>query len=192
MKILLILCHPATSSFNGKIAETIRGAVEEAGHDFTSHDLYRESFDPILREEEYIRKYSLDEQVQRYMDEVTDSEVLVFVHPDWWGQPPALLKGWLDRVFRTGIAFDYEGEEFLQKRLEKLLTGKKGIAYCTTDSEEKNGPHPLVSLWEEAIFGYCGIEGRCRILYAVHASSAAERKAWIADIGKEIRSLLST
>ena len=190
MKVLIVLCHPFPTSFSAKISKTVRTAVEAAGHVSIFHDLYHESFNPVLPEDELKRGYSLDEQVQAYMDEVSDSDILVFVHPDWWGQMPALLKGWLDRVFRPGVAFDYSGEEFLPKRLDKLMTGKKGIAYCTTDSEENTAPHSLIALWKEKIFGYCGIAGECVMLYSTRRSDAAERKAWLELAATEITTLL--
>ena len=55
MKVLIVLCHPIPTSFNAKIAETARDAVEAAGGAFTFHDLYRESFDPVLTEDEFKR-----------------------------------------------------------------------------------------------------------------------------------------
>lgn len=190
MKVLIVLCHPLLSSFNTKIAGSARAAVEAAGHTPLFHDLYREPFNPVLTEEEFKRGYSLDEQVQRYMDEVSESEVLVFVHPDWWSDMPALLKGWIDRVFRSGIAFDHTGEDFLPKKLEKLMTGKKGLAYCTSDGDNGSTPHPLVALWEEKIFGYCGVAGGCRIFSSIRRSSASDRKAWLEMVRSEVASLL--
>jgi NAD(P)H dehydrogenase (quinone) len=190
MKVLIVLCHPVLSSFNAKIAQAVRDAVEAAGHIPVFHDLYRESFDPTLTEDEFKRGYSLDEQVQLYMDEVTEADILVFIHPDWWGQMPALLKGWIDRVFRSGIAFDYAGKDFLPKQIEKLMTGKAGIAYVTTDSEEGRTPPPLIDLWKEKIFGYCGVTGECRVFHSTRGSTSAKRKAWLDIIRANMITLL--
>ena len=192
MKVLIILCHPLPVCFNAKIAETVRRAVETAGHVSIFHDLYREPFNPVMPEDEFKRGYSLDELVQRYMDEVTESNALVFIHPDWWGQMPALLKGWIDRVFRPGIAFDHSGKEFLPKQLDKLMTGKTAIAYCTTDNAENSTPHPLIGLWKEKVFGYCGATGECRVFSSIRESSSAERRAWLELVTTDICDLLKT
>lgn len=185
-----MLCHPLESSFNAKIAKTVCGAVRATGNTVVFRDLYRDSFDPVLSEDELKRKYSFDEGVQSYMDEVKDADVLVFIHPDWWGQVPALLKGWLDRVFRPGVAYDYAGDDFLPKRLDRLLTGKKGIVYCTTNRAERREIHPLAVIWQEDIFEYCGIEGFCRIFYSVHESTSSQRKSWLGSVIEDISSLL--
>ena len=192
MKVLVVLCHPLKSSFNARIAETVCREVETTGHILLFHDLYRESFNPVLTEDELFRRYSLDEQVQRYMDEVTVADVLVFIHPDWWGQLPALLKGRLDRVLRPGVAYDYSGEEFLPKRFDRLLAGKRGIVYCTTDRAEQPAAQPLVAIWEEEIFGYCGVEGLCKVFHSMRDSSPLQRKVWLDTAAEDIAALLLT
>lgn len=190
MKVLIVLCHPLHRSFNAKIAKIVKETVEESGHEAVFHDLYREPFNPILQEDEFKRGYSLDEQVQRYMDELADSDGMVFIHPDWWGQMPALLKGWIDRVFRPGIAYDHTGEEFLAKELEKIMTGKKGIAFCTTDSEEDLEHHPLLELWQEKVFGYCGVTGTCTLFGSIRKSTATERNSWLKQVALEISGMV--
>ena len=150
MNVLIVLCHPLPVSFNAKIADKVHKAVETAGHIPIFHDLYRKPFNPVMPEDEFQRGYSLDEHVQLYMDEVTESEVLVFIHPDWWGQMPALMKGWIDRVFRPGIAFDHSGKEFLPKQLDKLMSGKRGMQsiqfnprYAGCQPQESQSAHQL-------------------------------------------------
>ncbi len=177
MNVFVALCHPLQQSFNGRIAQAVCGAVRESGQTLIFHDLYRESFNPVLTGEEMLRGYSFDEQSQRYMDEVMDSDVLIFIHPDWWGQMPALLKGFFDRVFRSGIVYDYSGNEFLEKRLERLMAGKRAMAFCTTDSEESASEHPLESIWRKHIFEYCGIQGRCELFHSIRTADTSRRKA---------------
>ena len=146
------------------------------------HDLYREQFDPIVTESELLQHFSFDTAVQAYMDDVLQAEVLVFIHPDWWGQMPALLKGWFDRVFRPGVAYEYEGSEFGAKKPMPLLENRRGLAFCTTDNLPGGGPHPLERIWIHDIFAFCGIEGTCRIFYEVRNSNAAARHNWLKDV----------
>ncbi|MBT3276271.1 MAG: NAD(P)H-dependent oxidoreductase [Spirochaetales bacterium] len=185
MNALVVLCHPDRTSFNYQIAKIICETVVKADGKITFHDLYSASIDPVLSESELKRRYSFDEKIQEYMKEVQAADVLFFVHPDWWGQMPALLKGWIDRVFRPGIAYDYLGEEFLPKQLVPLLKGRRGLAICTTDAEDDGTPHPLKSIWEQNIFKFCGIEGRARLLYSVWNASAADRKEWLLSISAQ-------
>jgi len=163
------------------------------------HDLYRESFDPVLVEEEIRRRFSFDVNVQAYSREVTEAEGYLFVHPDWWGMPPALLKGWLDRVFRPGIAYDYEGQEFVRKQRVPLLAGRRGFVVCTTEREsddqagsEPRPAHPVEALWREAIFGFCGIkEVSVRVLDDLRNTTLNRRRAWLREIEEETESFFS-
>jgi NAD(P)H dehydrogenase (quinone) len=191
MKVLVMFCHPIAASFNAQVARAVCASVAAPEHELWFHDLYREEFGPVLAENEYRSKYSLDSGVQDYMDQVVEADVMVFVHPDWWGQVPALLKGWLDRVFRPGIAYDYVGEEFLPKHRELPLAGKKAIAYCTTDAGEDGMAHPLLSIWEESIFRFCGINGVCRMFYSTWKSDSTRRRAWLSRISTDIGTLLA-
>lgn len=191
MKVLVILCHPVRKSLNGHIAEVVCDSVTHAGADLVFHDLYAESLDPVLSEEEYRRKYSFDEEIQKYMEEVEAADILVFIHPDWWGQMPALLKGWIDRVFRPGIAYDYVGEEFMPKEKMPLLTEKKGLICITADSEESEIPYPLESIWQSSILGYCGIAGTVKVLHSAWSSDTVRRNAWAEEIRESVLALLS-
>ena len=111
MKVSVILAHPNEASFNHAIART---AVEELrcnGHEVVLHDLYAEKFDPILPTVEIPQAASLPDEIARHCTEISQAEGIVVVHPNWWGQPPAILKGWIDRVIRPGIAYEFlEGD----------------------------------------------------------------------------------
>ncbi len=180
--ITLLLCHPDTRSLSASIADSIRSALTENGHDVSFHDLYRESFDPVMSAEEYKRRFSFDPVVQDYADEIEEAAGIVVVHPDWWGHPPALLKGWIDRVLTPGVAYAYEGPELGEKRRLPLLSGKSGFAVCTTDESESDDKSPLADFWKHRVFGFCGIENaRCVVFHDVRRSTTADRKRWIRE-----------
>ncbi len=108
MRTTVILCHPVKGSFNHAISDEVVRSLKQQKHIVHYHDLYDEGFQPVLSADELQRRFSFDEQVQLYTSRVIESDGLVFIHPDWWGGPPALLKGWIDRVFRPGVAYDFE------------------------------------------------------------------------------------
>ena len=191
MNVLVVLCHPSLTSYNGRIARAVCEEVESKKHRLRFHDLYRERFDPIVSESELRQHFSFDPQIQSYMDDVTLSDVLIFIHPDWWGQMPALLKGWIDRVFRPGITYDYQGPEFGPKEAVPLLQSKRGLAICTTDQSEDKLPHPLKRIWELDILGYCGAMARCMMLYNMHETGPSLRRQRLDIIREEVKSLLS-
>ena len=135
MKIVEILCNPRPGSYNLALAASAAEKMQSLGHEVLVHDLYKEGFDPVMEPSELARSYSLDGLVQVHCNDLAAADGLVVFHPEWWGQPPAVLKGWIDRVFRQGVAYDLEGEEFSEKGWKPLLTGKKGLVFITSDAE---------------------------------------------------------
>ena len=189
--ILLILCHPRKGSFNHALAGRVRETLTHAGHEIRFHDLYEEGFDPVLGAEELARRFSFDSVIQGHYRDLAESEGIVIVHPDWWGQPPAILKGWVDRVFRQGIAYDFEGEEFVRKTKVPLLSGKRALVFCTTDelvppgdSRRKAAAHPTVAFWRDRVFGYCGAEAAVKVYGSVREADAALLRRWREDAGR--------
>jgi NAD(P)H dehydrogenase (quinone) len=131
MQILVVFSHPARDSFVASILAELRGRLEGQGHAVRVIDLYADGFDPVLRLEPWrshrdgVRHLGeLDDHVAA----LTEAEGLVFVYPTWWYGLPAMLKGWLDRVFQPEVAFAIEGSEFKLHYLPKL----KRFAAVTT------------------------------------------------------------
>ena len=112
MKVLVILGHPNKESFNHAIAKTVVETLLNNGHEVFFHDLYEENFDPIISSQEIPKGASLEKVIEIYCNEINNAGGIVIVHPNWWGQPPAILKGWVDRVLRPGIAYEFkEGDD---------------------------------------------------------------------------------
>ncbi len=185
MRILEILCHPRPGSFNHTLAGRARDTLRCLGHEVLFHDLHAEGFDPVLDSSELSRLYSLDELVQQYSRELSESDGLLIFHPDWWSQPPAMLKGWVDRVFRQGVAYELEGEEG-EKRWKPLLSGKKGLVFCTSDAEEGERPGTLETLWEDAILGRCGMQAECYVVREMRGPVQARRRDWMSFIASTL------
>ena len=137
MKIVVVLGHPSNSSFNGAVARTAIQALRAAGHDVAFHDLYRDGFDPILTLEEILAPEADDLQVRAYCHDVANADGLVIVHPNWWGQPPAMMKGWLDRVLRYGVAYAFE-EKNGEEVAVGLLKAGKALVFNTCMTTEGN------------------------------------------------------
>jgi NAD(P)H dehydrogenase (quinone) len=109
MKVLVVHAHPSTTSFSRAIADTAESALRVGGHDVTMLHLDDERFAPAMSAEERLAYETdtpiLDAQVAVYADLVAATEALVFIYPTWWAAPPAILKGWLERVLVPGVAF---------------------------------------------------------------------------------------
>jgi NAD(P)H dehydrogenase (quinone) len=142
--------------------------------------------------EELQRHSSFETVVQENARILTSAEGLFIVHPDWWGGPPAILKGWLDRILRPGVAYDYQGEEFEEKEKIGLLGGKKAYVVVTTDqAAPKSGKIDFFKqLWSDHILGFCGLkDSRVRVFYDIFHSEYGDRKDFLNLMDQEIKEL---
>jgi NAD(P)H dehydrogenase (quinone) len=109
MRVLVIYCHPNESSFASKLHQTVIQALRDGGHEVTDLDLYGEGFRPVMSGEER-KKYEdpdlYHQTVEKYAAQLAETEAIVAVYPTWWYGLPAMLKGYFDRVWAPGIAFD--------------------------------------------------------------------------------------
>lgn len=181
MNTLLVVCHPAKDSLNHAVAATVRDTLAKRGHEVRYHDLYAEGFDPVLNMDELRRRFSFDETVQQHCNDVRWAKLFVFAHPNWWGFAPAVLKGWLDRVFRPGIAYEYVGEEMGRKRHVGLLAEAAALVFCTTDSPARQpvtaGP---AAVWRDSVFPFCGIRRfRVEVFADVRNARLKARRRWL-------------
>ena len=181
MKYLIILAHPDSKSFNSSIALTLKNYLLNTGNKVIFHDLYEENFNPILSAEEIKRKFSFDERIQKYSIELTKADHIIFIHPDWWGQMPAILKGWIDRVFRQGTAFEFDGPDFEDKEKIALLTGKTATVIITSDRETET--MLIEKIWKKDILSYCGIDDAGVLIhFSARTSGSKERELFIERI----------
>jgi len=108
MRVLIVHSHPDPDSYNASLCRTVAETLTRGGHELRVIDLYAEGFQPVLSREGW-RAY---EDAARNADGIEDhvaalrwAEGLIFVYPTWWYGLPAMLKGWLDRVWTPGVAF---------------------------------------------------------------------------------------
>ena len=109
MKTVVVYCHPIPESFNGALYGAAVSTLQAGGHLLRCFDLYAEGFQPVLSREEraaYLTDPAfIETRVQAHTDALKWAEHLVFVFPIWFYGPPAMLKGWLERVWLPGVAF---------------------------------------------------------------------------------------
>src|SRR5262245_4209868 len=109
MRFLVIYAHPAADSFGSALHDGVVEALRGAGHEVDDADLYLERFEPALTVAElrdYYQRLTLGTDVLRHIERLRRSDGLVFVFPTWWYSMPAVLKGYFDRVWLPGVAFD--------------------------------------------------------------------------------------
>lgn len=186
MDILVVLGHPRPGSLNHAIADVVLATLREAGHRTTFHDLCREGFDPALPAEEMLEPGPVPEIVVRHCQELAAADGIVVVHPNWWGQPPAVLKGWVDRVFRPAVAYRFEGEDGGEGVPVGLLRARRALVLNTSNTaalrEQETFGDPLDRIWRHCIFGLCGVrEVHRRTFGIVVASTPEQRRAWLQE-----------
>jgi putative NADPH-quinone reductase len=187
MKISVILGHPHKKSFNHAIADAVVVTLCGSGHEVIFHDLYEEKFNPVLEYDEIANYSSLDPVIQRYCSEISTAGGIVIVHPNWWGQPPAVLKGWIDRVIRAGVAYEFSAGDIGEGVPAGLLTAKTALVFNTSDTPGERElavfGDPLETIWKNCVFDYCGVKNFYRKTYGVIANSTPEqRKLWLRDV----------
>jgi len=184
MEILVILAHPERRSFNHAIAHAACRTLERGGHTVLFHDLCAEGFDPLLPASELDMKAPPSADVVRYCDELRRADGLVIVHPNWWGQPPAAMKGWIDRVFRPGVAYEFQAGDGGEGVPVGLLQARTAVVFNTsntpTEREMEAFGDPLDRLWKTCILGFCGVTNVVRETFSVViASTPEERAGWL-------------
>jgi NAD(P)H dehydrogenase (quinone) len=187
MKVLVILAHPSEKSFNHAIAETTLKKLLQNGYEVVFHDLYREQFDPILSTEEILKQGIYNDVIKKNCSELKESDGLIIIHPNWWGQPPAILKGWIDRVFRPGIAYEFRESDQGDGVPIGLLKTKTGIIFNTSNTSEAREidvfKDPLETIWKNCIFDLCGIKNFYRKVFRIIIiSSKQERTTWLKEV----------
>jgi putative NADPH-quinone reductase len=123
MRVLLIHCHPRSDSFSAALCAAAAEALDGAGHAVQVQDLYRSSFTPVLTPDERARYYDEDRNrgaIEPFVRALEEAEALLLVYPTWWFGFPAMLKGWLDRVWVPGVAFRLDGRGGLTPRLVNI------------------------------------------------------------------------
>jgi NAD(P)H dehydrogenase (quinone) len=163
-KVLIILAHPNLESFNHAIGKTVADRLYKNGHEVKTRDLYQLGFDPVMTLEE-LKNYQ-QAGYQRGQDILAEQEAilwadhLVLVYPTWWWSPPAILKGYLDRVFTPNFAFSFD-----EAGTPKMspLSGKTVSIIQTTGADEtfvrsEQLDEAVKNLFSVGIFGFCGME----------------------------------
>ncbi|MEN3028436.1 MAG: NAD(P)H-dependent oxidoreductase [Aquificaceae bacterium] len=191
--VTLIYAHPNPKSFNHSIKEEVIEVLRSKGRHYELRDLYALGFNPVLSASDFETFLSggVPEDIKREQDIIKASELLLFIYPIWWTGMPAILKGYIDRVFSYGFAYEEKGGE-----LVGLLSDKRAVVINTLGASALDyGPSGmedcLRKTTDTGIFKFCGIEVVEHIfLYAVPYVSEEERKNMLNQVRKSLEEVL--
>jgi len=185
-RIDILVANPNPASFAHALGATVRERAAKAGLAIAFHDLYAEGFDPVLATGERDNRSSGDPLVERHCADLVAADLVAVCHPNWWGMPPAILKGWIDRVIRPGVAYDYPAGVDAAGVPVGLLKARRALVFNTSntvpDRERDVFGDPLERIWGKGVFGFSGIADVVRRVYGPMARSTPEiRRAWLDD-----------
>ena len=160
MKNLIVYAHPNSGSLNHFFKQTVLESLQDSGEEIAVRDLNELNFNPVLSLEDMNgqRMGKVADDVQTEQDFITWADRIIFIYPIWWTGMPAIMKGYIDRVFSYGFAYRYD--QGIQKG---LLTGKKTIiinSHGKSNAEyEAMGMDKALALTSDTgIFTYSGLE----------------------------------
>jgi putative NADPH-quinone reductase len=188
MLALSIVAHPSPTSFSHAMAAQAGIVLRAAGFAVREHDLYAEGFNPVQPVVEALNTASDDELVERHCAELQQADLILVFHPNWWSQPPAILKGWIDRVFRLNTAYAYPEGAGPDGVPVGLLKAREAFVFNTSNTpverERDVFGDPLERMWKTSVFGLCGVATVTRRMYGpMAASGAQDRERWIGEVG---------
>ncbi len=183
--IVVITGHPNQKSFCRAMAKSYIDSALGKGHTVFDLNLIDLHFDPILRSG-YASIQELEEDLVDAQEKIKNADHIALIYPNWWGAPPALLKGFIERVFLPGFAFQYVPNSIMPKQ---LLKNKTVDLIVTMDT-------PIwiyklflgsrgIKLINESVINFCGMKTKKIILVGpIKKSSEGQRQKWIDKVKK--------
>lgn len=181
-KILIINGHPDKESLCKSLADAYEAGAQAAGLEVRRLELIDLRFDPILRYG-YRKPYELEPDLVKAQQDILWAEHLVWVYPIWWGTFPALLKGFLDRVFLPGFAFKYHKTDPFW---DKLLKGRTARVITTMDTPGffyrimyAYAGHKIMN---RQVLGFSGVKTAFTTFAPIRNSTPLQRQQWLAKV----------
>lgn len=195
MQVLVVLAHPTAGSLNHAIAERACTALRTAGHDVHFLDLYALGFGAAMTADERAAYHTetpiVDPMVRDHAELVRTSAAMVFVYPTWWSSMPAILKGWLERVFVPGIGFQFNEEGKVRPALTQMrrLVGIStyGSPWAYVKAINDNGRRTImrtirINTGRFTRTSWLG-------LYAIDTATPDERERFLERVERKMRAL---
>ncbi|ADW17563.1 NAD(P)H dehydrogenase (quinone) [Desulfobulbus propionicus DSM 2032] len=194
MKCLVVIAHPLPDSLCHCLARAAIQTLVDSGHDVISTDLYLDKFSPSLTESERRSYYSPSfhaDSVKEEISQLLSAEAIILVFPTWWFGFPAILKGWFDRVWAPGVAYDHASDLGpIQPRLRNL---QRMLAITTLGSpwwvDRLMLWQPVKRILRIALLGACARRCRFKMLSLYKAESLTNEE--VERFSSRIKNVLS-
>ncbi len=184
-KHLIVYSHPNPKSFCHAILETIQETLKSKGHEIVVRDLYAIAFNPVLKGSDFvgIKSGNLPADIKEEQRHIQWADTMTFIYPIWWTGLPAMMKGYIDKVYSFGFAYNVG-----TKGIEGLLSSKNVIIFNTQGTPQEtytaNGTTEAMKKTSDAgIFQFCGIKVLQHTFFpAVPYVDDASRKNYLAEV----------
>lgn len=191
MNVLIIYSNHNTGNFNHKLLDRVVKKFINKGDEVVVRDLYNMNFDPVLSpgDFEMIAAGNTPDDIKKEQELVSWSDTLLFIYPVWWGGMPAIMKGYIDRIFSWGFAYKSNGNGPYP-----LLTDKKAIvmsSFGQSRAEYEQGMFQAMNrVNSEGVFGFCGIEVIHQLYFAsIHSITDETREEYFGEAEKLVADL---
>jgi NAD(P)H dehydrogenase (quinone) len=191
MRVLYLYCHPVPESFHGALRAAALTGLARAGHEVDLCDLYAEGFDPVLGPDERRAYHDLARNrcgLEGYVGRLQRAEAMMVQFPTWCFGAPAMLKGFFDRLFLPGVAFDLTDPA----RVRPTLGNIKRLAGIVTYGRPRlaawymgDPPRQLLTRYVRW-FVAPGAPVAYHALYHLNAATDARRRSFIARVGRRM------
>lgn len=189
MNTLLVYAHPNARSFNAALVQVIQEEIVDKGYPLKVKDLYAMNWNPVLSQKDFEGYHTgnLPEDIKQEQADVAWADLVIMVAPVWWYSIPAILKGYIDRVFSLGFAYKYTATGPLG-----LLKGKKGLFITTSGANKQDAEYSgMINILDKSlggVFTFSGFsEKKLHNLFAVPTVSDDERKQMLTEIRELIK-----
>jgi NAD(P)H dehydrogenase (quinone) len=191
MHVLYVYCHPLDESFHAAIRKEALAGLTEAGHTIDMLDLYAEDFNPVLtaeRRRDYHDPTRNRANNQAYVDRLMAANALVMQFPTWSFGPPAMLKGWFDRMFGPGIAMDLSDPGQAKPMLLHIQRITGISTYGRPRWQAIGMADPPRKIIKRYLPWFTGGKAKVRYyaLYHMNTATSARRKRFLAKVRQEM------
>jgi len=194
LKYLILYAHPNPKSFNHAICETVHAELNRSGATVSVRDLYSMNFNPVLSADDLagMMQGQLQPEVKAEQEHISSADVIIVIYPLWWAGMPAILKGYIDRIFTDGFAYRIAGTD-----LEGLLKNKRVLLITTTGAPkemyEASGMFKsMAQTTGEGIFQFTGMELiEHKYFCAIPYVTDEDRKKMLEELSEFVRQKLT-
>lgn len=191
MNTLVIYAHPNPQSFNSAVAQAVKDELEKKGTQVKFKDLYAMNWNPVLSQNDFEGFHSgnIPADLMAEQADVNWADVIIMIAPIWWTSVPAILKGYIDRVFSLGFAYEYTPTGPRGK-----MGAKKGLLITSSGADEPNAQaNGMMAAMKRTLldgfFGFCGFsEYKHQNLFAVTMVKDDDRQQMLNNIRELVKS----